>query len=202
MAIIKNGKRYFVDSVSIGEAHRIVARVKGPDSFSAAYEIQCQGPGNYVSDVYDVLQTQPEWSGADFDNSDVAPDFPGSGGAVLYVEQVSLPDAKQQARANINAARDAEEVAGFAAYGKTFDSDKTSQQRILIAANTAQVVGSSFTIDWTCDDNSVITLDYAQMLGLPVIMAQAGNALHQKARTLKEQIDAATTLEEINAVVW
>lgn len=110
--------------------------------------------------------------------------------------------AKQQARAKINAARDAEELAGFTAYGKTFDSDKTSQQRIMIAANTAQVVGSSFTIDWTCADNSVITLDYAQMLGLPVIMAQAGNALHQKARTLKAQIDAATTLEEINAVVW
>ena len=115
---------------------------------------------------------------------------------------LNLDLAKQQARAKINAARDAAEVAGFTAYGKTFDSDKTSQQRILIAANTAQVVGSSFTIDWTCADNSVITLDYAQMLGLPVIMAQAGNALHQKARTLKAQIDAATTLEEINAVVW
>lgn len=115
---------------------------------------------------------------------------------------LNLDLAKQQARAKINTARDAEEVAGFTAYGKTFDSDKTSQQRILVAANTAQVIGSSFTIDWTCADNSVITLDYAQMLGLPVIMAQAGNALHQKARTLKAQIDAATTLEEINAVVW
>lgn len=115
---------------------------------------------------------------------------------------LNLDIAKQHARSKINTARDAEEVAGFTAYGKTFDSDKTSQQRILIAANTAQVVGSSFTIDWTCADNSVITLDYAQMLGLPVIMAQAGNALHQKARDLKAQIDAATTLEEINAVVW
>ena len=115
---------------------------------------------------------------------------------------LNLDAAKRQARNRINSARDTEELAGFTAYGKTFDSDKTSQQRILIAASTAQVVGSSFTIDWTTADNSVITLDYAQMLGLPVIMAQVGNALHQKARTLKSQIDAATTLEEINAVVW
>ena len=115
---------------------------------------------------------------------------------------LDLASAKTYAKERITKARNDDELNGFDAYGKTFDSDSDSQRRILIAANTAQTIGASFSVDWTCKDNSVITLSYEQMVGMPVIMAQVGNELHQKARTLKAEIDAATTLEEINAVVW
>jgi hypothetical protein len=33
-------------------------------------------------------------------------------------------------------------------------------------------------------------------------MAEAGDAIHAKARTLKAQIDSATTVAEIEAVMW
>ena len=119
-----------------------------------------------------------------------------------FVWLLNLSTAKTSAKARITQARDADELNGLEAYGKTFDSDVDSQRRILVAANTAQVVGESFSIDWTCADNSVLTLGYEQMIGLPAIMAQVGDQLHQKARTLKAQIDAATTLAEIESVVW
>ena len=119
-----------------------------------------------------------------------------------FVWLLNLTTAKTSAKDRITKARDTDELNGFEAYGKTFDSDVDSQRRILIASATAQGVGASFSIDWTCADNSVITLGYEQMIGLPALMAIIGDQLHQKARTLKAQIDAATTLAEIESAVW
>lgn len=109
---------------------------------------------------------------------------------------------KLEAKQKITEARNTAESQGFSAFGKVFDSDASSIQRISLAVQAAQAVGESFSIEWTCQDNSTITLDYSMMQALPAFMAQAGNALHVKARALKDQIDAAETLEEIEAIVW
>ena len=119
-----------------------------------------------------------------------------------FAWELNLAAAKINAQSRITAARNASERNGFEAYGKMFDSDSVAIQRISVAVQAAQVVGESFVVDWTCADNSVIPLNYQQVLGLPVFMAQSANNMHIKSRTLKAQIDAATTLEEINAVVW
>lgn len=116
------------------------------------------------------------------------------------VADLALP--KSEARRRINKARDEKEANGFQAFGKVFDSDQRSIQRISLAVHAATAMGDGFVIDWTCKDNSVVALSYAQVLQLPMIMAAAGMALHVKARDLKAQIDAAQTLEEIEAVVW
>ena len=202
MAIVKNSITHKITNILVGDNHLIRAFLTPDGQIGDWYPVQCTGSGNYQADAYAAILTLPQWSGALLDASDIALEFPGSGGAYNYTPPVDLAAEKIKAKDGITLARNAEEFAGFMAYGKEFDSDSDSQRRILIAANTAQVVGEAFSIDWTCADNSVITLDYAQMLGLPAIMAQYGDTLHQKARTLKAQIDAATTLEEINAVVW
>lgn len=166
--------------------------------------------------VYSMLASYPDFYDADPLSPDAIAGFSNpteprpAQPSILHVWDGSswmLPDsavvgAKQLAKERITAARNIEEKDGFMAYGKVFDSDATSLQRISIAVQAAQVIGEQFTIEWTCKDNSTITLDYAQTIALPLIMAQAANALHVKARALKAQIDAATTLEEINAVVW
>ena len=115
---------------------------------------------------------------------------------------LNLATAKTSAKDRITKARDNAESSGFMAYGKEFDSDAMAIQRISVAVQAANAVGESFSKVWTCKDNSTILLDYAQMIALPAIMADADNTLHIKARSLKDQIDTATTLEEINAVVW
>lgn len=202
MAIVKNNITHKITNIHIGAGYLIRTFLTPDGQTGDWYQVQCAGSGNYQADAYEAILTLPQWSGATLDTSDIAPEFPGSGGAYIYTQPVDLTVEKTKAKDRITLARNAEEFAGFMAYGKEFDSDSDSQRRILIAANTAQVVGEAFSIEWTCADNSVLTLDYAQMLGLPAIMAQYGDTLHQKARTLKAQIDAATTLEEINAVVW
>lgn len=113
--------------------------------------------------------------------------------------------AKDVARGRINAARNAAERAGFTAYGKPFDADDKAIQRVSVAAQAAQMAifaNQPFSIDWTCADNTTITLTAEQLVELPVIMAQAANGLHVHGRSLKAQIDAATTIEEIEAITW
>jgi len=89
--------------------------------------------------------------------------------------------------------------------GYRFDSDINSQRRITVAVQAAQAAFANnqpFTINWTCQDNSVAVLSASELMDMPVAMALAGDALHQKARNLKALIDAATTAEEVQAVVW
>lgn len=118
------------------------------------------------------------------------------------ITSVGVNLAKQEAKNQINSARDAARNGGFSAFDKVFDSDEASRTNILFASQAANMLPDDFTINWTCADNSQITLSKTQLLQLPVFLVSAGNVIHQRALELKAQIDAANTLEEINAVVW
>lgn len=118
----------------------------------------------------------------------------------------TLAEAKAAKAAAVKRKRDLFETQGFTYLGKLFDSDERSVLRITQAALTAQVVGASFSINWTAADNSVVTLNQAAMLGMPAALAMRANALHQYAAGLKAQIAAAadaTALSGINlAAGW
>lgn len=117
----------------------------------------------------------------------------------------ALAQAKEFAKARITLSRDAAERSGFVAYGKVFDSEDKAIQRLQGAAQAAVIakqLGKPLSIEWTCADNTTLTMDADMLIEIPVVMAQAADALHKKARLLKERIDAATTLEEITAIAW
>lgn len=90
---------------------------------------------------------------------------------------------------NIKCIRDLKETSGTPYLGKRFETDQRSMDRIQIAVMTAQIVGESFSIVWTTEDNSEITLDYAGMLGLPVAIATYANQLHITAKNKKAEVD-------------
>lgn len=118
------------------------------------------------------------------------------------MDENSISQAKHSRKQLINLNRDNARNAGFMAFGKLFDSNEAARTNIMFAAQAAMLLPDTFTIDWTCADNTQITLNKEQLLQLPVLLVSAGDALHQKALALKVQIDAATTLEEIEAVIW
>lgn len=117
-----------------------------------------------------------------------------------------LDKARAMARERINAAWRAAEQQPFPAYGKTFDADDKAIQRMFGAAQAAAIakttLGDSLVIEWTCADNSTILMDADMLVSMPVLMTQIADGLHKKCRALKDLIDAATTLEQIDAVVW
>ncbi len=117
----------------------------------------------------------------------------------------TLDQVKADKRQQINSKRDTLEQSGFPYMDQVIDSNSVSVQRITVAVQAAQAAigaGQPFSIDWTCQNNSVITLDAAAMVGMPVALATNANNIHQLARDKKALIDAATSIEEVEAIEW
>ena len=122
-----------------------------------------------------------------------------------FAPQRPLEELKLEKRAAINAARDAAEQGGFEYMGKIFDSDPISCIRIQGAAQSMQAAIMAEvvpTITWTCQDNSTIELTAQELMGLSVALAEWSNQCHIKATTLKEQIENATSEEELEQIKW
>lgn len=118
-----------------------------------------------------------------------------------------LDHLKTKKKEEINQARDKAEQGGFEYMGKAFDSDQISCQRISTAAQALQLMnlsesGSIPVITWTCADNTTIDLTASDLAGLVIALMEHSNSCHQKATELKEQIEKATTEEELNAISW
>lgn len=117
----------------------------------------------------------------------------------------TLEQVKADKREQMNSIRDNLEQSGFPYQDKIIDSNPVSVQRITVAVQAAQAAigaGHPFAITWTCQDNSTLDLDAVGMLGMPVALAVFANGLHETARAKKDLIDAATTIEEVEAVTW
>lgn len=117
----------------------------------------------------------------------------------------NLAEAKVEKRKLINTTRDTLEKSGFTYMGKVIDSDITSVIRISIAvqgAQTALAASVPFEVVWTAKDNSTLTLDASQLIGMSIALSSYANDLHVHAREKKTLIDAATTQAELEAVQW
>ena len=113
----------------------------------------------------------------------------------------TISESKDVQWDKIKQARTAAEYAGFVWDGSKFDSDILSQQRITGAVSLA-MMSPTFSIGWTLFDNSVRVLSSTDMM-------QVGGALGAHVATqfaigvsLRDQINAATTKAEIEAVTW
>lgn len=105
----------------------------------------------------------------------------------------------------IKSARDQKEQAGLPYMGKVLDNDPISVQRITTAVQAAQLAISQsqeFSIDWTTQDNTTLVMTAVEVCGIPLALAKYSNDLHVTARTLKDEIDNATSIEEIEKVIW
>ena len=136
---------------------------------------------------------------------DVEQSFDGSWYLLGFAPQKSLDELKQVKREEINQARDNAEQGGFEYLGKMFDSDPVSCQRIALASQTALIskqAQQEFSVVWTCQDNSKISLSADETIGLSVALTSWSNSCHVKASELKALVDKAETKEEVDAISW
>jgi hypothetical protein len=124
-----------------------------------------------------------------------------------YVAEPTLAAHRLAAWERIKAARNADETAPLPVGQLTFDADADSQQKIAGAVQMAQLAISSgqdtgWSITWTLADNTAATLTAAQMIGVGLALAARTSGLHAKGRALRARIDAAATLDELNAITW
>lgn len=119
-----------------------------------------------------------------------------------WVDVRDLEQSKADKWVEVKAARDSAEHGGFTWDSSVFDSDPDSQSKIIGATQLASMNPAGFLMDWTLKDNTVRTLNGAQMISVGQALAVHVNAQHVLGRTLRQQIEAATTAEEVAAIHW
>lgn len=103
----------------------------------------------------------------------------------------------------INAAkmhRNTAEVAPVEYKGNTYDFDTDSRDRLDIALKALSVQGEDATIGWGMADNTKSVINAADIMGVFVTSAVRSNALHEQYRAIKEKIEAAQSVEELNKI--
>jgi len=113
----------------------------------------------------------------------------------------SINELKLQQWETIKAARTQAEYGGFTWDGSTFDSDAISQARLTGAVQLAQL-NPALALDWTLASNTVRTLSAADLTAVGVALGVHVSTQFTKGQTLRAQIDAATTKEAVEAIVW
>ena len=163
-----------------------------------------QLPQSLVSDTLDVLVGAEGRPGVSYVEAGCVVEIPVKPSAhhvfdwagKAWIDPRSLQDFKDARWVEVRRERGRAEFGGFAWDGSRFDSDALSQQRIT-GAVTLAVMNSAFSIGWTLADNTVRTLNAADMIAVGVALGQHVNACHERARVRREEIEAALTAEEL-----
>lgn len=122
-----------------------------------------------------------------------------------WVDPRTLQDYKDEKWSEIKRDRDAAINAPLSTPYGVFDADANSRANIANAVlylQTLEQQGTPGTIDWTLADNTTITLNYAEMSSVGLLLGQRTNAAYDTGRALRTQIDAATTIAEVEAIHW
>lgn len=89
-------------------------------------------------------------------------------------------------------------------YG-TFDAypaARTSITDSILMLQTLAKRGLATTVNFTLADNTDVDLDLSQMEDVGLMLGERTNTIYNKGRLLRAAIDAAVSLEEVEAVVW
>ncbi|MBA3622940.1 MAG: DUF4376 domain-containing protein [Methylibium sp.] len=147
----------------------------------------------YTPEQKESKKYRPAWAGA------------WSNASMSWTDPRDLTQRKADKWAEIKAERDRLEAAGFPYLGTRFDADPRSVLRIVSAVQAAQAAagtGKPFTVAWTGQNNRAVPMNAAALAGMSVALATFADELHQSARALREQIESATTAEQIEEIRW
>lgn len=111
---------------------------------------------------------------------------------IEYVRERKIMELKRQ--------RDSKEVEPIAYDGHLYDYDSQARDRISAAIIWLDAQGDDAKVSWTTADNvdSVVTARDLRMI--IAYAAERNNKLHTAYRTAKEQVEAAQSKAEIDAI--
>lgn len=116
-----------------------------------------------------------------------------------------LEALRQATLKGLKRSRDAVEFSQFTYAGHVLDGHAEAQRRLATLASvakTAIAAGFPFTKEFTLADNSVVEFTAEDFVGIEMAKIWQVEAAFTKYRTLRAQADAATTVEELEAIAW
>ena len=117
-----------------------------------------------------------------------------------YTPNQPLDELKQAKLIELKSTRDSLEVAPIEYNGNFYDYDENSRDRIKDAQEALE--GTELSIEWTTADNTDATLFYQDFKNIRRAVAMRADMLHKRYRQLRELIDTAQTVKEVEAIKW
>lgn len=115
--------------------------------------------------------------------------------------QTPLDPMREHKWLEIKHLRNIAEQGGFEYDGNIYDSDPISQNRILGAAQWASL-DSSLVLEWMTSENQLVELNAEKIQELAKALGQHIVHCHNTARQKKQEIELASTVEEIQAIEY
>lgn len=112
----------------------------------------------------------------------------------------SLDEVKAEKIAELKMLRDSKEVEDIQVNGYLYDYDEKARERINAAIIALDIMGG--TIMWTLADNTDTEVSANDLRYVIAMVAQRSNVLHVKYRELKEAVNAATAISEVESISW
>ena len=98
--------------------------------------------------------------------------------------------------------RDDAEVEPIEYGGHLYDYDSKARDRIAAAIIALDVQGEGAKISWTTADNEDVVVTAQDLRMIIASVATRSNNLHTAYRAAKAQVEAATTANEVDAVIF
>lgn len=113
-----------------------------------------------------------------------------------WLDNRNIFELRDQKWIQLKQQRNAFEFGGFLFDGNIYDSDQVSQGRILgaVLAGLPQI--------WTLANNTTVSLSAEQLKSLYAALQMHVAIAHERGRIAREAIQAATTKEQIEAIVF
>lgn len=123
-------------------------------------------------------------------------------GVTVTTEEESIESVKEHKILTLKIQRDNAEVQPIEYKSNLYDYDEKARDRINAAIIALELQGEGATIEWTTADNddAVVTAQDLRMIIASV--ATRSNNLHTAYRAAKAQVVAATTANEVDAVIF
>ena len=158
----------------------------------------------YKEQTYSNLYELSEVLGKDgiFIPLSISDESLGELGVTVTHEEEPIENVKQRKILMLKRQRDTAEVEPIAYNGHLYDYDSKARDRISAAIIALELQGEGASIDWTTADNedAVVTAQDLRMIIASV--ATRSNNLHTAYRAAKAQVEAATTANEVDAVIF
>lgn len=122
-----------------------------------------------------------------------------------YIDPRSLAEIKEARWAELKLARTQAESEGFTWDGSIFDSDPSSQARIngaVTLALIARQLNQPYEVTWTLKNSTTRTLSIDEMIAVGLTLGNHVQTIFNKGQLLQQQINQATTKEEVTSIVW
>ena len=121
-------------------------------------------------------------------------------GVTVNTEEKSLESVKEHKILTLKIQSDNLEEEPITYNGHIFDYDDKARDRINAAIIALSLQGDGATIDWTTADNQDVKVTANDLRMVIAAVAVRSNTLHMAYRKAREQVEAASTAEEVEAV--